>query len=105
MIRRPPRSTLFPYTTLFRSIQLGTSATPNANSCIVYNYYSGVANPTSCTTPTQAGTGNNGNAVGHFYQDSSYPSLGHTASFTYDSLDRLATAAATGSSTYSLTYG
>src|SRR5258708_17990802 len=24
MIRRPPRSTLFPYTTLFRSISLGT---------------------------------------------------------------------------------
>jgi RHS repeat-associated protein len=86
-------------------IQLGTSATPNANSCIVYNYYSGVANPTSCTTPTQAGTGNNGNAAGYFYQDSSYPTLGHTASFTYDSLDRLATAAATGSSTYNLTYG
>src|SRR3712207_7405647 len=30
MIRRPPRSTLFPYTTLFRSHQAGTnfSATP-----------------------------------------------------------------------------
>src|SRR3712207_7688522 len=26
MIRRPPRSTLFPYTTLFRSIVLGTSS-------------------------------------------------------------------------------
>src|SRR5258708_24506982 len=26
MIRRPPRSTLFPYTTLFRSIPLGASA-------------------------------------------------------------------------------
>src|SRR5438874_10499701 len=25
MIRRPPRSTLFPYTTLFRSFQLGAS--------------------------------------------------------------------------------
>src|SRR2546427_9162930 len=24
MIRRPPRSTLFPYTTLFRSVQFGT---------------------------------------------------------------------------------
>src|SRR5262249_62164916 len=24
MIRRPPRSTLFPYTTLFRSLQIGT---------------------------------------------------------------------------------
>src|SRR5258708_36868138 len=27
MIRRPPRSTLFPYTTLFRSIPLGTDET------------------------------------------------------------------------------
>src|SRR5256885_11490511 len=26
MIRRPPRSTLFPYTTLFRSVRLGFSA-------------------------------------------------------------------------------
>src|SRR2546427_9927551 len=26
MIRRPPRSTLFPYTTLFRSLQSGTRA-------------------------------------------------------------------------------
>src|SRR5258708_23751545 len=28
MIRRPPRSTLFPYTTLFRSIDLTTSVWP-----------------------------------------------------------------------------
>src|SRR3712207_7567151 len=28
MIRRPPRSTLFPYTTLFRSWALETAATP-----------------------------------------------------------------------------
>src|SRR2546422_6989836 len=26
MIRRPPRSTLFPYTTLFRSLHVGTAA-------------------------------------------------------------------------------
>src|SRR3712207_7543448 len=30
MIRRPPRSTLFPYTTLFRSIAVWTSLQPNA---------------------------------------------------------------------------
>src|SRR3712207_9039699 len=30
MIRRPPRSTLFPYTTLFRS-NLGNTRMPNAN--------------------------------------------------------------------------
>src|SRR2546430_9144912 len=28
MIRRPPRSTLFPYTTLFRSVRLSSSAGP-----------------------------------------------------------------------------
>src|SRR2546422_6363865 len=28
MIRRPPRSTLFPYTTLFRSLYVGTQPTP-----------------------------------------------------------------------------
>ena len=27
MIRRPPRSTLFPYTTLFRSVRVGEEAT------------------------------------------------------------------------------
>src|SRR5690349_24224598 len=30
MIRRPPRSTLFPYTTLFRSVATATDATPQA---------------------------------------------------------------------------
>src|SRR2546422_8220076 len=30
MIRRPPRSTLFPYTTLFRSFRLAVEAAPNA---------------------------------------------------------------------------
>src|SRR5256885_10027237 len=28
MIRRPPRSTLFPYTTLFRSVKVNLKATP-----------------------------------------------------------------------------
>src|SRR2546430_11414068 len=35
MIRRPPRSTLFPYTTLFRSIRSITSATQPAIDLIV----------------------------------------------------------------------
>src|SRR3989475_8942977 len=42
MIRRPPRSTLFPYTTLFRSVAGGhvlPNSTPNApdTSCLVYD--------------------------------------------------------------------
>src|SRR2546422_5542087 len=31
MIRRPPRSTLFPYTTLFRSVQMAISSDTAAN--------------------------------------------------------------------------
>src|SRR2546430_11721948 len=33
MIRRPPRSTLFPYTTLFRSSLLVTGHLPNISDC------------------------------------------------------------------------
>src|SRR3712207_7978889 len=35
MIRRPPRSTLFPYTTLFRSIRLSVRAVPLGNRVLV----------------------------------------------------------------------
>src|SRR2546430_8949285 len=34
MIRRPPRSTLFPYTTLFRSTIIGTSVAAASNTII-----------------------------------------------------------------------
>src|SRR5438034_2113753 len=33
MIRRPPRSTLFPYTTLFRSVVAGRSSGPRETPC------------------------------------------------------------------------
>src|SRR5258707_7799058 len=49
MIRRPPRSTLFPYTTLFRSTALSFSAPVFSDSCssvcVVSNF---VASGTSC---------------------------------------------------------
>src|SRR3989442_10826874 len=35
MIRRPPRSTLFPYTTLFRSVITITGSIPNANLALL----------------------------------------------------------------------
>src|SRR2546430_13339713 len=35
MIRRPPRSTLFPYTTLFRSVDLVASPPTEALSCLL----------------------------------------------------------------------
>src|SRR3712207_8029856 len=34
MIRRPPRSTLFPYTTLFRSVRLGEGGVPVAGEAV-----------------------------------------------------------------------
>ncbi len=85
-------------------IQLGTSGTPAANSCLVYNYYSGVSNPSTCSLPSQASTGNNRNVVGYLGQDTSNPSLGNTESFTYDPMNRLTTSVATGSATHNLTF-
>src|SRR2546430_3393701 len=35
MIRRPPRSTLFPYTTLFRSLQVGGGSYPSSDAAMV----------------------------------------------------------------------
>src|SRR5258707_11292758 len=35
MIRRPPRSTLFPYTTLFRSLREGPGASDNASIVVL----------------------------------------------------------------------
>src|SRR3712207_8470952 len=35
MIRRPPRSTLFPYTTLFRSIELARMLTPELTTVAI----------------------------------------------------------------------
>lgn len=85
-------------------IQLGTAATPNANSCLVYNYYSGVGNPTSCSIPSQASTGDDGSEISHYFQDTTNSSLGHTATYTYDNMHRLATSVATGSSTHNLMF-
>src|SRR5256885_10269535 len=42
MIRRPPRSTLFPYTTLFRSTRAACGSAPST------------ASPTACCAPTTA---------------------------------------------------
>ena len=85
-------------------IQLGEPSSPAANSCQVYNYYSSLGNVTSCTLPGQ-GTGNNGTTMGYFYQDTTNPTLTHSATYQYDTLNRLATASASGSGLmYSLTF-
>ena len=43
MIRRPPRSTLFPYTTLFRSVSLQRRCSNNLNQVAIQaNTYGGI---------------------------------------------------------------
>lgn len=84
-------------------IQLGTSGTPSANACHIYNYYP-VANPTSCAIPSQASSGNNGSAMGRYFQDTTNPSLTNTASYSYDHINRLASSVATGSSPHNLSF-
>jgi RHS repeat-associated protein len=83
-------------------IELGTTSNPTADDCLVYNYYG--SSPTSCALPSP-GTSNNGNVMGYYDQDSATPSLSHTATYTYDGVNRLATAVATGNATYNLTFG
>jgi RHS repeat-associated protein len=88
--------------------ELGTASSPAATSCRVYNYYlptlsGGKPNPTSCAMPAQ-GTDNNGNVAGMYYNDSANSGLSHTASYNYDAVNRLISAAATGNSTYSQSY-
>src|SRR5574340_1526333 len=39
MIRRPPRSTLFPYTTLFRSWPAGTERIPSGSEIYTHNHF------------------------------------------------------------------
>ena len=82
-------------------IELGTSSNPAANYCLVYNYYG--TPPTSCALPS-AGTTDNGNVLGYWYQDSVNSSFSHTATYTYDNVNRLTAAVATGNSTYNQTY-
>jgi RHS repeat-associated protein len=89
-------------------IELGTtSGSPSADYCFVYNYYSDKGNPTSCAAPSQ-GSKNNGNVMGYWYQDSVNSSFSHTATYTYDTVNRLMTAVAApiplGTYGYNLTF-
>src|SRR5258708_18291411 len=51
MIRRPPRSTLFPYTTLFRSMRAETSAAMMVRACPVSVFWKDSVKP---RTPVSA---------------------------------------------------
>src|SRR5438067_9806059 len=54
MIRRPPRSTLFPYTTLFRSPSVDKQASHFVH--IPGLSYSGVKSPTECQQDRKSGS-------------------------------------------------
>src|SRR2546429_4378015 len=56
MIRRPPRSTLFPYTTLFRSFDLSLAGTADANGTSVVYQVSTDGGLNWSTTPAAQNT-------------------------------------------------
>lgn len=95
----------YQYNTLLQTgiAEIGTSSNPAADSCRVYNYYAGASNPTSCALPSP-GTNNNGNVAGYYYVDNANSVLSHSAVYTYDAVNRLISAAATGTVSYSQSY-
>src|SRR2546427_11176393 len=57
MIRRPPRSTLFPYTTLFRSLSFTTALSQNGNQYqAVFTNSAGTATTTGATLTVNPAT-------------------------------------------------
>src|SRR5437867_803925 len=89
-------------------VRLGTSANAAADYCLMYNYYPGATLPTTCAVPTPGSSGNNGNVAGDAYLDSVNTSLGRTATYGYDNLNRVSTATAknlSGTTLWSQAYG
>src|SRR2546427_402984 len=77
MIRRPPRSTLFPYTTLFRSVSFASDGTGTFSPGTSCNLSAGAAGTASCAvtyTPTVVGTGT------HSINGTFVPTSNHAAS-------------------------
>src|SRR2546430_13192094 len=65
MIRRPPRSTLFPYTTLFRSMVEKNRMPPSEPRCAMTTWETGISLPSEssiavspCHNPSRAAAGN-----------------------------------------------
>jgi hypothetical protein len=81
----------------------GGGSNTYANYCLVYNYFSTWTAPSSCPTSTAptSGSGNNGNVMGYWYQDNVNSSFSHTASYTYDNVNRLSGAVAGGDLVFS----
>jgi RHS repeat-associated protein len=86
-------------------VELGTTSDPTADYCLVYARNWAADDPTACAggPPAQGGY-NGGNAIGVLYQDNVNSSLSHAEAYSYDYLNRLTSAVATGNSTYSLTF-
>src|SRR5256885_6057315 len=64
MIRRPPRSTLFPYTTLFRSLNAGTSSFASLNVGLnTLQYYFADAGPVTGGDAIWGGLQDNGTSL------------------------------------------
>ena len=73
----------------------------------MYNYYVGVTNASACSeTPSNwpQGSNNDGDVAGYYYNDNVNSLLSHAAKYTYDSVNRLTNAVATGNWTYNQTY-
>ncbi|HUY12154.1 MAG TPA: RHS repeat-associated core domain-containing protein [Terriglobia bacterium] len=65
---------------------------------------SGSGTPCAFSPPGSGASGNNGTVAADFMQGAIHPGWTHTSAYQYDSLNRLATAVATGSSQYSYTF-
>ena len=77
-----------------------------ADYCLVYNYYAGVTNPSTCTATPSTGTiGNNGNVIGYYNLDTYNSGFTRTEAYGYDKVNRLTSAAATGNGVYNLAFG
>ena len=85
----------------------GTAGNDAGHYCWVYNYYVGDANATACSESPSGwptGTNNNGNVAGYYFNDAVHTGLKHSATYTYDTVNRLSSAIATGSIAYNQTF-
>ena len=70
----------------------------------MYSYYVG-NKASACSESTwPTGTNNDGDVAGYYYKDNVNIGLNHVATYTYDGVNRLLTAAATGNATYSQSF-
>src|SRR2546430_4739496 len=84
MIRRPPRSTLFPYTTLFRSVAFCSSWTRRGQKVFPKTFYTTSTTCTCSPTRSEEHTSelqSQSNLVCRLLLEKKKPFKGHTAMF------------------------